>query len=347
MTRSVILSDLDGYQRHELLSSDDVETLRPVEARYAIGLTEFLANRIDPADEVDPIERMFIPDLRELDRRETELNDPIGDEQHTPVKGVVHRYPNRVLLKPVGVCPVYCRFCFRREMVGPENGGNLSSSELETALGYVRAHPEVKEVILTGGDPFMLSAKRAKSLTQKIAEIPHVKVIRWHTRMPVADPGRITQDFVEALRCEGVTVYVSVHINHARELSEETAQALARMADAGLPLLSQTVLLRGVNDSADVLAALFGALIENRVRPYYLHHPDLAPGTGHFQVSVDEGQAIYSALRDRLSGIAVPQYVIDIPGGVSKANAARSDVEGKAGDLSLRGRDGRAHPYKP
>jgi lysine 2,3-aminomutase len=251
-----------------------------------------------------------------------------------------------VLLKPVAVCPVYCRFCFRREMVGPGIGETLSPAALDAALAYIREQTGVREVILTGGDPFMLSPARAKALTDAIASIPHVDIIRWHTRMPVADPARVTPDFVEALKAPGKAVYVSIHINHLKELAPETRQAAALMADAGIALVSQTVLLRGVNDDVKALSELMQALVAARVRPYYLHHPDLAPGTGHFRVSVEEGQALYSALRDRVSGLALPHYVIDIPGGVSKANAAPSDLVETPEGLALRGRDGNLHPYK-
>jgi lysine 2,3-aminomutase len=329
-----------------LVSEDEAAALAPVADHYAIAVTPFLANRIDRSDPDDPIARMFVPRPEELVRTPEELADPIGDAAHTPVPGIVHRYPDRVLLKPVAVCPVYCRFCFRREMVGPGIGETLAPADLDAALEYVRGQPGVREVILTGGDPFMLSPARVKALTQAIAAIPHVEVIRWHTRMPVADPARITPEFARALKADRKAVYVSIHINHVKELSPETKAAAARLADAGFPLVSQSVLLRGVNDDVEALADLMQALVAARIRPYYLHHPDLAPGTGHFRVSVEEGQALFSALRDRVSGLALPHYVIDIPGGVSKANAASSDVVETSGGRALRGRDGKLHPYK-
>jgi len=336
----------EALQEAGLVSADEAAALASVADRYAIAVTPFLAARIDQADPDDPIARMFVPRPEELVRTPEELADPIGDEAHSPLPGIVHRYPDRVLLKPVAVCPVYCRFCFRREMVGPGIGETLSPADLEAALEYIRTQLGVREVILTGGDPFMLSPARAAVLTQAIAAIPHVEVIRWHTRMPVADPARITAEFVEALKADGKAVYVSIHINHVKELSPETKAAAARLADAGIPLVSQSVLLRGVNDDVETLANLMQALVAARIRPYYLHHPDLAPGTGHFRMSVEEGQALYSALRDRVSGLALPHYVIDIPGGVSKANAAPSDVVDTPEGRALRGRDGKHHPYK-
>lgn len=319
--------------------------LSAVMAAYATAITPSLASLIDRTNPTDPIALQFVPSLAELDNQPEELPDPIGDKTHEPVEGVVHRYPDRVLLKVVSVCPVYCRFCFRREMVGPDKDGNLTPAELDLALTYIRAHPEIWEVILTGGDPFMLSPRRAAELTRELESIPHVKVIRWHTRMPIADPARVSDAFVSAIGSKLKAVYVAVHCNHANELSPAVGDALSRLADAGIPLLSQTVLLRGVNNDLEVLADLMRALVASRVRPYYLHHPDLAPGTSHFRLSVEEGQTLVRELRDRVSGLAQPQYVIDIPGGVSKALASPSDVETEGGRVRLRGRDGAWRDY--
>ena len=319
----------------------DARELEQVTAAYATAITPAMAALIDRSNPADPIALQFVPTPAELDIRPGELPDPIGDKAHEPVEGIVHRYPDRVLLKIVSVCPVYCRFCFRREMVGPDKDGNLAPAELETALAYIRNHPEIWEVILTGGDPFMLSARRAAALTRALEDIPHVKVIRWHTRMPVADPERVSDEFVTAIRSRSKTVYVAVHCNHARELTPQARAALARLADAGIPLLGQSVLLKGINDDIGTLADLMRALVESRVRPYYLHHPDLAQGTSHFRLGVEQGQALVRDLRDRISGLAQPQYVIDIPGGVSKALASPTDVETEDGRVRLRGRDGR------
>ena len=318
----------------------DARSLAQVTAAYATAITPAIAALIDRSDPADPIALQFVPMSAELDILPEELPDPIGDKAHEPVEGVVHRYSDRVLLKIVSVCPVYCRFCFRREMVGPDKDGNLTPAELETALAYVRTHPVIREVILTGGDPFMLSARRAEALTRALEAIGHVKVIRWHTRMPVADPERVSDAFVAAIRSRTKAVFVAVHCNHARELTQQARAALGRMADAGIQLLGQSVLLKGVNADIDTLAELMCALVESRVRPYYLHHPDLAQGTSHFRLGVEQGQALVRELRDRVSGLAQPQYVIDIPGGVSKALASPSDVEIAQGQVRLRGRDG-------
>jgi lysine 2,3-aminomutase len=328
-----------------LVARGQAAGLEDVASAYATAITPAMAGLIDRNDPNDPIARQFVPSRAELDVRPEELVDPIGDRTHEPVEGIVHRYPDRVLLKIVSVCPVYCRFCFRREMVGPEKDGNLSPAALEAALAYIRQHPQIWEVILTGGDPFMLSARRAAAVTQALEEIEHVKVIRWHTRMPVADPDRINGEFVEAIASRKKAVYVAVHCNHARELTPTARAACARMADAGIALLSQSVLLKGVNDDIETLTDLMRSLVEARIKPYYLHHADLAPGTAHFRTSVEEGQELVRRLRDRISGLAQPAYVIDIPGGVSKALASAADVETEDGRLRLRGRDGEWRDY--
>ena len=294
------------------------DAIAEVGARYAIAVTPAMAELIDPRDPADPIARQFVPDVRELHTTPDERADPIGDHVKSPVRGIVHRYPDRVLLKIVGVCPVYCRFCFRREMVGPTADANLTADELDAALSYIRAHPQIWEVILTGGDPFIMSPRRMEEVTRALGAIDHVKIIRWHTRVPVVAPERVTGKLVGALRTSGKTVYVALHANHARELTAVARTAIARLVDAGVPVVSQTVLLRGVNDDVDTLEALLRAFVEARVTPYYLHHGDLAPGTAHFRTSVAEGQALMHALRQRLSGLAMPTYVLDIPGGHGK-----------------------------
>lgn len=292
--------------------------LDAVAERYAVALTPTLAGLIDRDDPADPVARQFVPDARELETLPEERADPIGDDAHSPVPGIVHRYPDRVLLKLVGVCAVYCRFCFRREMVGPGAEASLSEEALDGAVAYIAGHPEIWEVVLTGGDPFMVAPRRLEALMRRLAAIDHVRIVRFHTRVPVAAPERVTGALVAALKAEGVTTYVAVHANHAQELGPEARTALARLADAGIPLVSQSVLLRGVNDDAATLAALFRTLVECRVKPYYLHHPDLAPGTAHFRLPIADGQKLMRELRGRLSGLALPTYVLDIPGGHGK-----------------------------
>jgi lysine 2,3-aminomutase len=301
---------------------------------------------IDANDASDPIAAQFRPDARELNIAPDELGDPIGDEAHAPVKGVVHRYRDRCLLKLVHVCPVYCRFCFRREMVGPQGDGTLTGAELDEALAYIATHPEIWEVILTGGDPFLISARRAREITERLAAIPHVKIIRWHTRVPVVDPLRVTPDLVDALRVEGATTYVVLHTNHPRELTDQARAAIARIVDAGVPMLAQTVLLKSVNDDADTLEALMRALVEARVKPYYLHHLDKAPGTSHFRCTIAEGQALVQELHDRASGLAQPSYVLDIPGGHGKTPLTPTNVRETEAGYAMRDRKGAWRDYE-
>lgn len=318
--------------------------LDAVTARYAVAISPALAQMIDVSDPHDPIARQFVPDAAELVTTSDELADPIGDDSHSPVEGIVHRYPDRLLLKLVHVCPVYCRYCFRREMVGPNGRGTLPPAAIANALDYIREHKEIWEVILTGGEPLLLSARRLRSVMRALAEIPHVKIVRVHTRTPTVAPERITGELIRALKASGKAVYVVAHINHARELSEAARVACARFIDAGIPMLSQSVLLRGVNDDAASLEDLLRTLVECRIKPYYLHHGDLAPGTSHLRTGIDEGQQLMRGLRGKLSGIAQPTYVLDIPGGAGKVpigpqylrsacDATQYEVEDPAGNL--------------
>ncbi len=302
-----------------LIAARDIPALDRVAARYAVSLTPEMAALIDPRDPRDPIGLQFLPDPRELAIAPGERPDPIGDLAHSPVEGIVHRYPDRVLLKPLHVCPVYCRFCFRREVVGPDGAGTLSAEALARALNYIRSDANIWEVILTGGDPLALSPRRLADILDALATIPHVKVARLHTRVPVVDPARVDAPMIDALKTFGRATYVALHANHARELTPAARAACARVIDAGIPMLSQSVLLRGVNDSIDALADLMRAFVETRVKPYYLHHADLAPGTAHLRVGVEEGRALMRALLGRVSGLCQPAYVLDIPGGYGKS----------------------------
>jgi lysine 2,3-aminomutase len=288
--------------------------LERVAQRYAVAITPAMASLIDSADPNDPIARQFVPDGAELDVRSDEAADPIGDEAHSPVEGLVHRYPDRVLLKLVNVCAVYCRFCFRREMIGPTKPNALSPQAFAAALAYIAAHREIWEVILSGGDPLVLSPRRLSAVMKQIGAIEHVKIVRVHTRVPAVDPARITPALVRALKASGKTSYVVLHANHPRELTPAARAACACIIDAGVPMLAQSVLLKGVNDDADTLGALMRAFVECRIKPYYLHHLDRARGTAHFRATVAEGQELMTALRTRYSGLCQPAYVIDRAG---------------------------------
>jgi len=301
----------------QLIKPERLVALKNVASRYAVAITPAVVDLIDSADPRDPIALQFVPDERELETHAEESADPIGDAAHSPVPGLVHRYPDRVLLKVVNACAVYCRFCFRREMVGPGRGA-LTGKSLAAALDYIAQAPKIWEVILTGGDPLVLPPRRLKDLMTRLTAIDHVKVVRLHTRIPVVAPEHVRPGLLRALRT-GKATYMVLHANHPRELTEEARAACARVVDAGIPMLSQSVLLRGVNDDVETLGALMRALVECRIKPYYLHHADLAPGTAHLRTSIVEGQVLMRALRGRYSGLCQPQYVLDIPGGHGKS----------------------------
>jgi len=309
-----------------LAPPEALAALEQVAARYAVSLTPDLAGLIDRSDPRDPIARQFVPDPAELEAGSGELADPIGDDANSPCEGIVHRYPDRVLLKLTHVCAVYCRFCFRRAMVGPGRRPALGRAKLDAAIAYIRDHPEIWEVILTGGDPLILSARRLSEVMRALERIDHVRIVRVHTRVPIAAPALITPALVRALKSSGKAVYVVLHANHARELTPAARKACARLVDAGIPMLSQSVLLRGVNDDAGTLAELLRTLVECRIKPYYLHHGDLAPGTSHLRTTLARGQELARALHGRLSGLCQPAYVLDIPGGHGKSPVGPSYI---------------------
>jgi lysine 2,3-aminomutase len=322
-----------------------LEEIRRVADEFAVALTADVAALIDPAHPADPIAAQFVPSGAELERAPEERADPIGDQRWSPVPGIVHRYPDRVLLKPTVLCPVYCRFCFRREVVG-KRPAMLDPPALENAYDYIRQRPEIWEVIVTGGDPFVLAPRRIADVVHTLEQIPHVAVIRFHTRVPVVDPRRVNPALVEALSVEKA-VYVVVHANHPRELTPQAKEAVTRLSRAGIPLLSQTVLLRGVNDDAAVLEALFRGLVAMRVKPYYLHHADLARGTAHFRTGIACGQRLVRSLRGRVSGLCQPTYVLDIPGGYGKVPIASCAVSGRGetGEWYVEDSTGAQHIY--
>ena len=297
-----------------LLPADTRPAIDAVAARYAVAITPAMRALIETAD--DPIGRQFIPHADELVRAPHESADPIADDALSPIKGIVHRYPDRALLKPLLVCPVYCRFCFRREHVGP-GGGLLTDAELAAAYDWLRARPAIGEVILTGGDPLMLSPRRLGEIVAALGGIAHVHTIRIHSRVPLADPSRVTEALARAFDTDRA-MWLVVHANHAREFSPGALAAIKLIQARGVPVLGQSVLLRGVNDTADALEALLRAMVAARVKPYYLHQLDAAPGTARFHVPIAEGQALLRALRGRMTGLAWPTYVLDVPGGSGK-----------------------------
>jgi lysine 2,3-aminomutase len=338
------LSDLDAAG---LTTAEQRTALEQVAAQYAIAITPAMAGLIDRADPDDPIARQFVPDAAELATTPQERADPIGDGAHSPVAGIVHRYSDRALLKLTHVCAVYCRFCFRREMVGP-GAEPLTAQQLDAAIDYIAAHQEIWEIILTGGDPLVLSPRRIKDVMARLGAIGHVKIVRVHSRVPVAEPSRITPALVRALKIKGKATYVVLHANHARELTAAAREACDRFIDAGIPMLSQSVLLKGVNDDPQTLGALMRTLVECRIKPYYLHHGDLAPGTSHLRTSIEHGQELMRALRGRYSGLCQPEYVLDIPGGHGKSpigpNYLAPDA---AGGWRVEDFNGASHCYPP
>ena len=311
------LREPDALAAAGLLPEAALPELREVSARYAVSVTPHVAALIDPTDPADPIGLQYLPNAAELVTASHEVADPTADAPFSPVPGVVHRYPDRALLKPLLACPVYCRFCFRREQVGPE-GGVLDEAALDIALRYFENTSALREAILTGGDPLMLSPRRLKAILARLAAVPHIEILRIHTRVPVADPVRVTEALCMALETEK-PLYVCVHANHAREFTPEADAALRRLHASGAVLLGQSVLLRGINDTAEAMEALLRAMLRARVKPYYLHQLDRAPGTARFEVSIGEGRELLRQLRGRVTGLAWPTYVMDTAGGAGKA----------------------------
>ena len=311
-----MVSDKRALTPPENLDGMDAPPPAGAASSYPVRVTPHIEKLIAAQGADSAIGKQYLPDERELISTPDESADPTGDLPYTPVPGIVHRHKDRVLLKPLHACAVYCRFCFRREMVGPGKDV-LDEAGLDAAFAYIENHKEIWEVILTGGDPLLLSPRRVAVLLERLEKIEHVRVIRIHSRVPVADPERINDDLSKTLDIKK-PLYVIVHINHADEITPEVEEAWARLRRAGCTLLSQSVLLAGINDDADILERLFRRLVELRVKPYYLHHPDRAPGTAHFRLPFARGQELMNDLRGRVSGMALPTYVLDIPGGAGK-----------------------------
>lgn len=329
-----------------LATESQLGALQQVLESYAVAITPEMVSAMREVVENDPVALQFVPRAEERDVRPGEREDPIADDAYSPVKGIVHRYPDRVLLKMLHVCPVYCRFCFRREKVGP-GSEYLTEPQLDSALRYIAETPRIWEVIFTGGDPLLLSPSRLRRVLDRLDQIEHVQILRFHTRVPLVDPRRVTPELVAALK-GAKTTYVVQHVNHANEFTPEGRQAVARIVDAGIPMLSQSVLLKGINNDAATLEELFRRLVRERIKPYYLHHLDLARGTHHFRVSVEEGQALMKALRGSVSGVCQPTYVLDIPGGHGKVpiQAAYLEPQGP-GSYLVEGYRGTKTHYPP
>ena len=313
--RDRMLTTVDAlFEAGMPLAQSGRAALEAVGRAYAVGVPAAWAARIGDAD--SPLARQVLPHADELETDPVEQTDPTGDARWSPVAGVVRRYPDRALLKPILACPIYCRFCFRRAHVGPD-GGMLADAALGRALDWIAAEPLLREVILTGGDPLILSPRRLGSIVSALDRMPRIETIRIHTRLPVADADRITPALLAALEtAKGMRIVL--HANSADEITLAVRAAVRRILAAGIPVLSQSVLLRGVNDTTQRLEALLRALLAARVTPTYLHQLDRAPGTARFHVPIAEGRALLASLRGRVPGDAWPTYVLDIEGGHGK-----------------------------
>ena len=321
------LSSIKDLKEHDLIDRAHNPAYEQIETTYAIGLSDHLVTTIKSNSQSQALRKQYIPDIRELETANDEIGDPIGDKAHEPVKGIVHRYPDRVLFKIANVCAVYCRYCFRREMIGPGSDA-LSADDTDQALDYIRENQNIWEVILTGGDPLVLSPRKLEKTLKALNEIEHVRVVRIHTRIPIADPKRVTEDLLESFKTlSSKALYIVLHINHSDEITNQVKEKVKQIHNTGCTLLSQSVLLKDINDDASVLDKLFRELISINVKPYYLHHPDKAKGTKHFRLSLKQGMGIYQSLLGRLSGICQPSYMLDIPGGYGKIPINLSYVE--------------------
>lgn len=297
------------------LADEEKDAVAATSARYAFRAPASYTRLIDWSDPNDPIRNQVIPSANELHWRRDELADPIGDRAFSPVPRITHRYPDRVLLYPTYHCAVYCRHCFRKESLADQG---FSRPELKQALAYIAAHPEIAEVIVTGGDPLLLPDRELAFLRNELDAVKHVRMVRFHTRIPVVLPSRITPGLVAAVKGSKTTAVVT-HFNHPNEITGQSEKACARLREAGFLLLNQTVLLKGINDDATTLRRLFTELLYRLgCKPYYLHHCDLTHGLEHFRTDIEHGRRIMRELRGTISGLAMPDYILDIPGGFGK-----------------------------
>ena len=299
-----------------LTEQERVGARHAVDAGFPLSITPHYLGLCDPLDPSCPVRRQCVPTADEAVEVRGDLRDPLGEEAHEVAPGLIQRYPDRALLLATDRCGVYCRFCTRSRMVG-DGGGTISEARLAEALAYLRTHAEIRDVIVSGGDPLVMSTDRLVSLLEKVRAIPTVETIRLATRCPVTLPQRITTELVSALR-ELHPIWVMTHFNHPKELAPEADRALRRLVDGGFPVMNQTVLLRGINDDADTLETLFRGLVRRRVRPYYLLQADVVRGTGHLRTDVARGIEIMERLQGRLTGIALPRLIVDTPGGKGK-----------------------------
>lgn len=339
------IRDLVSLEQVFTLSEDERAAVGRHQGPLPVGITPYYASRMDPADPADPLRRTHIPVGDEYLRGPGEADDPLGEDGHTAVPGLVHRYPDRVLFLVSSTCSTYCRYCTRSRMVGDSGDYEFGNGQWERAIDYIANHPEIRDVLLSGGDPLTLADDKLDWLLERLRRIPHLEVIRIGTKVPVVLPMRITRDFVRVLR-KHHPLWMSIHFTHPGELSSEVTAACARLADAGIPLGSQTVLLKGINDEIGTLKHLFHGLLMRRVRPYYLYQCDPISGSSHFRTPVEKGLEMIRGLRGHTTGYAVPTYVIDAPGGGGKIPLLPSYVSGREGDdLLLTNFEGNSYRY--
>ncbi|MDR3077863.1 MAG: KamA family radical SAM protein [Planctomycetota bacterium] len=309
------------------------------------AITPYYASLVSPHVPSDPIRRSMLPTTAELMAGRGEKADPLGEEEQSPIPGLVHRYPDRVLFMATEYCSAYCRYCTRSRLVGQRERKRYCRSHWEKAIEYIRSVPAIRDVIISGGDPLTLPDEPLEWLLMNLRAIPHVEVMRIGTKTPAVLPMRITPGLTKILRRAG-PLWMSLHFTHPNELTQETAEACSRLADAGLPLGSQTVLLQGVNDDSAVMRRLMTGLMRLRVRPYYLYQCDPIIGSAHFRTPVTKGMEIIQSLRGHISGYAVPHYVIDAPGGGGKIPLLPNSLEGRVeGDAVIRNYQGRLYRY--
>lgn len=310
------MKSLEAIERFVRLTDDEIAGISSTGSKLTMAVPPYFASLMDPDDPNCPIRRQCIPTSKELTISPEEMRDPCGEEKYSPVHGLVHRYPDRVLFLVSEMCPMYCRHCTRSRFVG-EGRRTVNSATYDEAIHYIRTHPEVRDVLISGGDPLMLSDHLLEYIIQSVRSIPHVELIRIGTRVPVTLPQRVTPDLVRMLKKNG-PLWMSVHFNHSKEISPRVVKACSDLADAGIPLGSQTVLLKGVNDNPETMKRLMHDLVKIRVRPYYIYQCDPIVGSRHFRTPIATGLKIMEALRGHTSGYAVPTFVIDAPGGGGK-----------------------------
>jgi len=342
-TRIRTLEDLARVFR---LSADEADAVGRHEGALPVGITPYYASLMGLDDPSEPLRRTHIMTGEEYVRVPGEADDPLGEDHDTVVPGLVHRYPDRVLFLTTGTCSTYCRYCTRSRLVGNPGGEyQFSTRQWEKALAYLEAHTEVRDVLLSGGDPLSIGDDKLDWLLTRLRAIKHIEFLRIGTKIPVVLPQRITKSFVKMLK-KHHPLWMSVHVTHPRELTVEATEALARLADAGIPLGSQTVLLKSINDDADVMTSLMHGLLKRRVKPYYLYQCDPIRGSAHFRTSVEKGVEILRALRGHTTGYATPMFCIDAPGGGGKIILAPDSIVGRDGDdLVLRNFEGNLYRY--